>query len=173
MRSFMVGTGSCIRLLIVLVLALAAPLFAAVLLAHDFGGPTGPGGPPPGDGCPGCCGGGGGGGGPCGGGGPSCGAPGDPVNVWDGSERHVTVDLHLSGFMPIEFSRTYDSRVDYDSPLGYGWAMSYDLRVYRFPDGSVMLRRTCGGRRLFVPSGGAYISPPGQFRNSLVNNGDG
>jgi RHS repeat-associated protein len=75
--------------------------------------------------------------------------------------------------MPIRFERIYDNRVDYDSPLGYGWAHSYDMRVYRYPDGSVMLRRTCGGRRLFVPSGGGYISPAGEFRNTLLEDGDG
>lgn len=166
-------TGSGTRLLIFLVLLLTAPLCGGLLLAHDFGGPTGPGGPPPGDGCPGCCGGGGGGGGgPCGGG-ASCGGAGDPVNLWDGSERHSVVDVQFTSLVPFQFMRIYDSRVDYDSPLGYGWAHSFDMRVYGYPDGSVMLRRTCGGRRLFVPSGGAYVSPPGEFHNTLIDNGDG
>ncbi|HET8946941.1 MAG TPA: DUF6531 domain-containing protein, partial [Candidatus Polarisedimenticolia bacterium] len=170
MRAFRIGNDSGTSMLMLLAALAACLLLPGALWAHDFGGPTGPGGPPPGDGCPGCCGG-GGGGGPCGG--PSCGAPGDPVNTWDGSERHTTLDVNLPGHMPIRFERIYDSRVDYDSPLGYGWAHSYDMRVYRYPDGAVMLRRTCGGRRLFTPSGGAYISPAGEFRNTLLEDGDG
>jgi RHS repeat-associated protein len=158
---------------VVLVAILVATFFpSGTGFGHDFGGNTGPGGPPPGDGCPGCCGG-GGGGNPCNPGGPPCGSSGNPVNFWDGSERHTATDVRILGFTSIELTRTYDSRVDYDSPLGYGWAPAYDLRVIRYPDGSVMLRRTCGGRRLFVPSGGSYISPAGEFNNTLVDNGDG
>ena len=160
----------------------AIPLLLAILIAllgagtaraHDFGGPTGPNPPPPGDGCPGCCGGGGGGGGPCGAGGPGCGSPGDPVNTWDGSLRHTTIDASIPGLVPFQFTRIYDSEVDYDSPVGYGWSHSFDMRVYRYPDGTVMLRRTCGGRRLFTPSGGSFISPAGEFHNVLLTNGDG
>ncbi len=157
---------------LLLILALLC-LLSSAARAHDFGGPTGPGGPPPGDGCPNCCGGGGGGGDPCNPGGPGCGSSGNPVNFWDGSERHVITDVRVGGYVPIEFSRIYDSRVDYDSPVGYGWSHSYDIRLFKYPDGSVMLRRTCGSRGLFVPSGGGYISPPGEFRNTLVDNGDG
>jgi RHS repeat-associated protein len=95
------------------------------------------------------------------------------VNVWDGSERHTVMDVRMPGYIPIEFTRIYDSSVDYDSAVGYGWAHGYDMRVFRYPDGSVMLRRTCGGRRLFVFSGSGYVSPPGEFRNTLLENGDG
>lgn len=151
----------------------ALACMATSALAHDFGGPSGPGPPPPPDGCPGCCGGGGGGGNPCNNGGPPCGSSGNPVNFWDGSERHTTTDVRLNGYIPITLDRIYDSRVDYDSPMGYGWAHSYDLRVFRYPDGTIMLRRSCGGRGLFVPSGGGFISPPGEFNNTLIDNGDG
>ena len=171
MTTMRIPRSKAVAILLALLMALGGT--AQPVLAHDFGGGTGPGGPPPPDGCPGCCGGGGGGGDPCDGSGPGCGSSGGPVNFWDGAERHTTQDVLIAGYIPISFSRIYDSRIDYDSPVGYGWAHSYDMRLFQFPDGTVMIRRDGGGRREFVPSGGSFISPAGEFRNELIDDGDG
>jgi len=133
-------------------------------LAHDFGGPGGPGGPPGGDGCPGCCGGGGG----CGG----CGGGGDPVNFWDGAERYYHTDFVLGGLFELSFARAYDSRSTLDTPLGYGWSHGFNHRLYRFPDGRVVIRKDCGARREFVFSGGAFVTPVGE-QGELTENPDG
>jgi YD repeat-containing protein len=142
-------------------LVLALPTLP--LLAHDFGGPTGPGGPPPPDGCPTCCGGGG-----CGG----CGGGGDPVNFWDGAERYYQTDFVFWGFLPVRFARGYDNRSTFDNPMGYGWSHSFDYRLYRFPDGRVVIRKDCGVRREFIFSGGAFVTPVGE-RGTLIDNLDG
>src|SRR5262245_54178681 len=119
-----------------LLAALISAASPAVILAHDFGGPTGPPpSPPPPPPCPGCCGG-GGGSDPCGDPGGGCASSGSPVNFWDGSERHTSLDAQLPGYITILLSRIYDSSADYDSPMGYGWAHAYDYRVYRYPDGT-------------------------------------
>jgi hypothetical protein len=131
--------------------------------AHDFGGPSGGGPPPPPPPPP----------PPGGGGGPgSGGGGGDPFDLYDGRELFFETDFVLAGLVPIKIGRYYDSQVSYDSPLGYGWSMTFNERLYRTPDGSIVMRRDSGVRRVFVESGGAYVTPAGE-RGELVENPDG
>ncbi|HEY8154555.1 MAG TPA: DUF6531 domain-containing protein, partial [Myxococcota bacterium] len=80
----------------------------------------------------------------------------DPVELFTGAFEHEVVDLELPGVVPIRFIRRYDSRSDYDSPLGYGWSFNYDMRLYRFPANRVVVRSGCGDRNPYTLTGGAY-----------------
>lgn len=148
-----------------LALALAAPGVAA--RADDFGGPTlsDPNQPdPPPDpcnadpsaaGCP-----------PCSGNGATDeageGDEGHPISVVSGRFYHEETDLVVNGVHPIELRRRYDSQSYYDSPLGHGWAWSFDLQLFEYPDNSVIVRTSCGYKHRFVFTGGAYQTPAGQ-----------
>ncbi len=100
------------------------------------------------------------------------GLAGKPVNLLSGVEGHTRTDLVIGSVFPISVTRRYDSRAGYDSPLGYGWAINYDRRIYTYPDGSVTLRKECGWKRRFTLSGGSYITPIGET-GTLVQNTDG
>jgi hypothetical protein len=131
--------------------------------AHDFGGPTGGGPPPPSPPPP----------PPSGGGGPDSGSGGgDPFDLYDGREKFFETDFILPGLIPIKIGRYYDSKVAYDSPLGYGWSMTFNERLFRTPTGNIIMRRDSGGRREFVNSGSTYVTPAGE-RGELVENPDG
>jgi uncharacterized protein RhaS with RHS repeats len=97
---------------------------------------------------------------------------GKPVNVRLGDETLTKDDLSLGTVYPITVNRKYNSRSGYDSPLGYGWAINHDRRLYTYADGSVTLRKECGWKRRFTVSGGNYISPIGDT-GTLVHNADG
>ena len=137
--------------------------------AHHFGGPTDPAGPSD-DGCPECC---DDGGGECPPGGSGCARTGGPVNLWDGAERHTAIDVSLGGYIDLNFRRFYDNQSSYDSPVGHGWGSGFDLRLFRIPNGDVVIRKRCGLRRYFVGTGGGFDSPPGESNNNLADNRDG
>ncbi len=94
---------------------------------------------------------------------PDCcdGAGGGKVDFWSGQEFFTHTDLTLPGLMGIRVKRLYDSRADFDSALGYGWALNYFIRVYEYADGSAVIRQNCGYRGVFVPAGGTYQTPVG------------
>ena len=98
----------------------------------------------------------------------SCG----PVEFRRGSEVFVFDDLLSAGLADMQVKRRYDSQTSYDSPLGFGWSQSFDVRIYAFSDGSVTLRRACGERQKFLFVAGAYITPPG-VRGELTSTGSG
>ena len=100
------------------------------------------------------------------------GTSGKPVDLWNGREFFTQTDLVLPGFIDIVIRRSYDSQAQFDSALGYGWALGYFMRLYEFPDGSVIIRRDCGVRRPFNYTGGAYQSPAGES-GTLTKNPDG
>ncbi len=74
------------------------------------------------------------------------GKAGDPVEAFTGRFRYARTDLEINGVFPIRMTRIYDSQATYDSPLGYGWSFDYDLRLYEYPDKSVIVRSRCGDR---------------------------
>ena len=59
---------------------------------------------------------------------------------------------------PIRIERRYDSGSLYDSPLGYGWSIGLDRRLYDTADGDVLARSLCGIQRRFTPSGSGLES---------------
>ncbi len=97
---------------------------------------------------------------------------GKPITLRLGDETFTRTDLTLGTVYPIRIERMYNSRSGYDSPLGYGWAINHDRRIYTYPDGSVTLRKECGWKRRFTWSVGGYISPVGDT-GTLVQNEDG
>lgn len=153
---------------------LAGIVSVSSVYAHDFGGPSGGGGPgtdSPGNGPDSD------GDGPGDADGP---APDEepersdcPISYWNGSEHIAATDVIVKGTFPIEINREYDSLSLYDSPLGFGWAFEHDRRLYEYPDNSIIVRHSCGSRDRYVFSGGAYVSPNGGTLSTLVSNGDG
>ncbi len=99
---------------------------------------------------------------------------GKPISLLSGMETFApSTDLTLGTLFPIRVTRSYNSRTSYDSPLGYGWAINYDKRLYTYPDNSITVRRECGGKKRFN-----FISPAGYIgqtgdTGTLVQNADG
>ena len=58
-------------------------------------------------------------------------------------------DLALGQIYPISLVREYYGKSAYDSPLGYGWAFTFDKRLYTYPDGSVLVREGYGKKMKF------------------------
>jgi len=53
---------------------------------------------------------------------------GNPINVATGNKYEGVLDLRVSTpGIPLEFRRSYNSKVIFNSPLGYGWTHTYDL----------------------------------------------
>jgi len=109
---------------------------------------------------------------PCESGSESAGCGGQKVNFWDGREQFSQTDLTLPGLIPIEISRFYDNMSQYDSPLGFGWSLSYNERLYEYKDGTVVIRKDCGERGRFIPDGGGYQSPSVTWGNLYKNADD-
>jgi YD repeat-containing protein len=86
----------------------------------------------------------------------------DPVSVVSGREILTRTDLVVKGVYPIELTRRYDSQSTYDSPLGYGWAFGFDHQLFEYPDGSVVVRNSCGYKYRFLPSGGGFTTEVGR-----------
>jgi RHS repeat-associated protein len=100
------------------------------------------------------------------------GCGGQKVNFWDGREQFSQTDLELPGLIPVVITRSYDNMSQYDSPLGFGWSLSYNERLYEYKDGTVIIRRECGERGTFIPDGGGYKSPSFSW-GTLYKNDDG
>lgn len=98
---------------------------------------------------------------------------GKPISLLSGMESFAPgADLTLGKFFPIRVTRSYNSRTTYDSPLGYGWAINYDKRLYTYSDGSVTVRRECGGKKRFRWSIWGYTGATDDT-GTLVQNADG
>ncbi len=97
---------------------------------------------------------------------------GKPVSLLSGVEYFRRTDLTIGSLFPITVTRQYDSSSAYDSPLGYGWALDYDKRLYTYPDGSIVLRKDCGGKSRFTWNVSGYSSSAGD-PSTLVQNADG
>jgi hypothetical protein len=98
-------------------------------------------------------------------------APSAPSNAHDdpisGNGEFVltATDLHYPGFaLPLEFRRTYRSRIDYDGPLGYGWDHNYNQRLF-FDCAGVDYQTGANGKLRFTvaqqyPTAVYYAPPP-------------
>ena len=87
---------------------------------------------------------------------PGQGSAGDPVRLFTGELRHERRDLVVPGVFSIRILRRYDSQSDYDSPLGYGWSHNYDVRLYKYPDSTIVVRSRCGQRDEYDWNGNSY-----------------
>jgi YD repeat-containing protein len=98
---------------------------------------------------------------------------GDPIWAYDGSLHLNYTDLAVGRNFPIAITRLYDSRSEYDSAIGYGWAFTFDRRLFEYPDGSIVVRSGCGSRSRFVLTGGAYVAPLDGMQGQLTALGSG
>lgn len=97
----------------------------------------------------------------------------DPIWTYDGSLHLSYTDLTVGRNLPIAITRSYDSRSEYDSAIGYGWAFSFDRRLFEYPDGSIVVRTGCGSRSRFVLTGGAFVAPKDGMQGQLTAQGNG
>ena len=74
---------------------------------------------------------------------------GKPISLVAGVEIFKRTDLTLGSILPLSIERNYNGKTSYDSPLGYGWAFTFDKRLYTYPDGSVIVRHGYGKKRKF------------------------
>jgi hypothetical protein len=81
---------------------------------------------------------------------------GKPIDLFTGNESLRHTDLSLGSFFPIVIQRQYISSSQYDSPLGYGWALNHDKRLYNYLDGTIVVRKDCGQKVLFVPGSNGF-----------------
>jgi hypothetical protein len=55
---------------------------------------------------------------------------GNPVNITTGNKYEEILDLSIStSGIPFEFTRSYNSQMSEDGPLGYGWTHNYDVSL--------------------------------------------
>ncbi len=97
---------------------------------------------------------------------------GKPVNLFTGSETLSRTDLTIGTLHPITVQPRYNSTAVYDSPLGYGWALNYDKRLYTYPGGSITIRKDCGQKVRFTWSASGFVPPSGEY-GTLSQNVDG
>lgn len=83
------------------------------------------------------------------------------VSYRTGYEAFIREDLAVNGVYPISIKRQYMSNSRYDSPLGYGWSFNHDLRLFEFPDGSVIIRTGCGVNYKYSFTANAYQAEVG------------
>jgi len=83
----------------------------------------------------------------------------DPVYLATGKFYLELIDYKLPGPMPIQIKRRYATQHTYNGPLGYGWAMTHNERLYRLKDGSLLLRRGDTTKDQFTANGDDTYSP--------------
>ncbi|MBI3083801.1 MAG: hypothetical protein HYY90_05510 [Candidatus Omnitrophica bacterium] len=90
---------------------------------------------------------------------------GDPVNVANGNLVHTETDFSIqSRGLPLLWKRVYNSKLNYDGPLGFGWVHFYDVHLTENADGSVLFLDDDGGKRPFTKNpDGSYTPPPGVY----------
>jgi RHS repeat-associated protein len=97
---------------------------------------------------------------------------GDPVNITNGNEVRTEVDFTIPGRgLAVNWTRTYNSRLAYDGPLGYGWTHNYNMHLNIAGNGDVTLFDTDGAQQLFTKSGSTYTPPAGLY-DTLTKPGD-
>jgi RHS repeat-associated protein len=96
-----------------------------------------------------------------------------PVHIYSGRELLSKADLIIAGAFPIRIIRNYDSGSVYDSPLGFGWALNVDKRIYKYADNSIIVRESCGRRIRYLDVGGSYQAEEKTLKVSLTENSDG
>jgi RHS repeat-associated protein len=93
----------------------------------------------------------------------------DPVNLTTGNFNYNQTDIHLkSRGMPLELTRTYNSRDIQEGPFGYGWTHNYNIYLSTgVSDGVntyVLLRHANGNTDQYVQlSGGSFQSPAKRY----------
>ena len=83
---------------------------------------------------------------------------GKPISLVSGAENIRRTDLTIGSLYPVSIARQYISKSGYDGPLGYGWSLSYDKRLFTSPDGgSFIVRQGSGQKQKFEFVNGQYV----------------
>jgi len=100
---------------------------------------------------------------------------GEMIVYQSGKETFKRTDMVVKGVYPISITRIYSSDTTYDSQLGYGWAFSFDKRLFEYPDQSIVIRHGCGNINRYIYSAGSYQADTsiGIQTNVLIKNADG
>jgi len=99
----------------------------------------------------------------------------DPINVATGNVYSQYMDMTVAGTgLPIEIARTYNSKSNYEGPLGFGWTHSYNIYIEENEDNqSVDINDGSGALIIFEDNGdGTYTPPTGNY-SELSKNTDG
>lgn len=99
---------------------------------------------------------------------------GDPVNMLSGNLIHREVDFKIrSRGLPIQFARTYNSKLNYDGPFGFGWTHSYNMRLLELSGDTVLLLDGDGSHFILLRNDdGSYRTPKGIYF-TLTKESDG
>jgi len=97
----------------------------------------------------------------------------EPIRLFDGSLYHRHTDLDVPGRIPIIVRRNYHSFSEFNNLLGYGWCLSYHIRLFPMADGNLLLKRGDASKDDFTNNGDNTYSPPAGKYETLVLNGDG
>jgi RHS repeat-associated protein len=82
-----------------------------------------------------------------------------PLNSLNGASTMSRTDLTVGKIFLIDITRKYNSKSGYPSPLGYGWALTYDKQLFTYADGSVIIRSGPGQKKKYTKSGSSFTSP--------------
>lgn len=99
---------------------------------------------------------------------------GDPVNCATGTLNEQFTDFSVPGKgLPLELTRSYSTMdAGLDSPFGYGWTDSYDMRL-AIASEAVAVQQEDGSLVGFSSNGkGGYVAPP-RVLASLMQNPNG
>lgn len=110
------------------------------------------------------------------------GPPDDPnasgrgrINLATGNAYEQKEDLFVPGGrgMPLRFARTYNSRDNYNGPLGYGWTHNFNASLKEEQDGSVTHSGPQGARKKFARKSDGSYTPPRGVHDTLTKASDG
>ena len=94
---------------------------------------------------------------------------GDPVNIANGNMIHPETDISIpSQGMPILLYRTYNSKLDYDGPFGYGWTHSYNVFLDEQPDESMIVMDGDGSLLTYTKNPDDTYTPPAGTHATLT-----
>jgi RHS repeat-associated protein len=100
---------------------------------------------------------------------------GDPVSVVTGNNQHVELDLRIAGRAghDLRLVRSYNSRLDYDGPLGHGWIHSFDQHLVRDVAASRVIWRDEQGNEIRFADGATNLTPETGVHDTLARGADG
>lgn len=88
----------------------------------------------------------------------------DPISLHNGGFSISKRDLYLPGRgIEFEFVRTYNSRFQYNGPMGFNWDHNYNIRLEILDNEDVILRNGHGREDTFTKTNNSYTSPPHLF----------
>ena len=98
----------------------------------------------------------------------------DPINITNGNLYSIHQDISISSKgLPLELTRTYNSRDEYNGAIGYGWTYNYNVFLNDSEGYYVGIKGGEGARTFYVRKGdGTYSSSAGEY-SVLVKNADG